>query len=60
MMTSNVSEPAVVCGQMAHKCICDREPNHDEPHLCKCEGSWVGTYEADDFDVVAWPAAVGS
>jgi hypothetical protein len=56
-MTSNVSE---VCGETADECVCGLVPVHDgQPHLCeRCSGSWVGVFDTDSFDVVAWPQAV--
>lgn len=53
-----VSEPTVVCGEVAEFCICDEPPKHDGPHLCKCKGSWFGTLDGPDFDVVAYPPGV--
>jgi len=57
--TSELFEAVAVCGARARACICIEPPEHtdQEPHVCKCGGSWRGTLDAADFEVVAWPDA---
>lgn len=57
---SELVEPVVVCGEQAEQCICDEPPHHapETPHLCKCGGSWRGTYGAGDFDALSYPKLV--
>lgn len=55
--TSEVLEAVAVCGARASECICIGPPEHvgHDPHACKCGGSWRGSLDGDDFEVVTLP-----
>lgn len=41
-MTLQVDAPPVVlCGAEKYDCVCYEPSGHDEPHICRCAGSWM-------------------
>jgi hypothetical protein len=48
----------VGCGAQAQSCWCALAPGHDGPHECGregCGGSWLGSIDSSDFEVVRLP-----
>lgn len=44
-----------ICGEIAHLCVCAEPAGHEGPHVCMCEGQWLGTIGGPDFKIVQLP-----
>ena len=53
----------VVCDERAAECRCREAKGHypATPHRCdpRCGGSWRGSHDGDDFEVVEFPQGIG-
>lgn len=45
-----------LCGARLYECSCEKPKDHPGAHLCSCDGSWKGTHDNDDFEIVAMPS----
>lgn len=48
----------VICAERADQCVCKLPPDHGPVHECVCGGSWRGTSDTGDFEVVRWPSGL--
>ena len=48
-----------VCGERLASCTCGEPSAHAGPHVCnepdRCQGSWKGSVDKDDLEIVSWP-----
>lgn len=61
-METTTHDPDALCGARARRCACIKPVGHaaagDDVHACNpetCGGSWRGTFDTDDFEVVSFP-----
>lgn len=47
------------CQATAAMCKCRLKEGHEGPHECdnedRCDGSWIGDIDGDDFKVIRFP-----
>jgi hypothetical protein len=43
------------CEAVAYACECTLPRGHPEPHLCTCDGSWIGEPDTETFQAVTLP-----